>query len=212
MAGLYEEPVGPMGALYTNHPIIRQSAAQRMVPKAGPIFPNAMTSWSQFGPALENYAKTNFPIDSPEAVHKAAFDAALGVGPIAAGMTKIQGVSKPDDISSLVDLLKKNDPMRSLVEKQRALHGLRAAMRDPVTGKVYTGWSHQAAIESAPKWKPGMSEVESGVWGRLSHEWDKATPNAGFVDQSGKFIPRDEAERMWGVLTMEDVRDALKKK
>ena len=92
---------------------------------------------------------------------------------------------------------------RKIIELQRELEGMRAAMRDPVTGKIYTSWSHQQAIESVPK-------DEGDVWGRLHSEWDKRTENSGFVDKAGKFISRDEANKRWAVLTMEDVRDARK--
>ena len=91
-----------------------------------------------------------------------------------------------------------------LLSRQRGVEGLRAAMRDPQTGKVYTGYSHQAAIESVPK------SDTTGAWGRLSSEWDRETPNTGFIDRSGNFISRDEAEKRFGVSTMEDIRDLRK--
>lgn len=91
-----------------------------------------------------------------------------------------------------------------LLARQRGAEGLRAAMRDPQTGKVYTGYSHQAAIESVPK------SDTTGAWGRLSSEWDRETPNTGFIDRSGNFISRDEAEKRFGVSTMEDIRDLRK--
>ncbi len=90
------------------------------------------------------------------------------------------------------------------VEKQRALEGMRAAMRDPQTGTVYTGWSHQGAINSVPKGET------TGAWGRLSAEWDQGTDNTGFIDAAGNFISRTEAEKQFGVSTMEDIRDAKK--
>lgn len=74
-------------------------------------------------------------------------------------------------------------------------------MRDPQTGEVYTGWSHQSAIESVPK------SDKTGAWGRPHSEWDQCTENAGFVDSKNFFISRSQAEELWGVLTMEDVRD-----
>lgn len=96
------------------------------------------------------------------------------------------------------------DPYASRLEKQRALEGLRAAMRDPETGKIYTGRSHQGAIDSIPP------SDKSGAWGRLSGEWDRGTDNTGFVNSKGEFISRTEAEKNWHVSTMEDVRDAIK--
>jgi hypothetical protein len=96
-----------------------------------------------------------------------------------------------------------------ILEKQRAIEGLRAAIRDPETGKVYTGQSHMSAIESTPAY--GSPNFEEGLYGRLYNEWDNATDNVGFIDRAGRFITRREAEANWGITTMEDRRDALKR-
>ena len=93
-----------------------------------------------------------------------------------------------------------------ILQTQRELEGLRAAMRDPQTGKIYIGSSHQAAINRVPP------DDASGAWGRLSDAWYHATEDTGFVNRAGDFISRSEAERRWGVLTIEDVRDELKRK
>lgn len=91
-----------------------------------------------------------------------------------------------------------------ILREQRELEGLKAAIRDPATGVVYSGWTHQQAIESVP------IGDDSGAWGRLSTEWHEETPNSGFIDRDGQFISRDEAGTRWSVLTMEDIRDRLK--
>lgn len=91
-----------------------------------------------------------------------------------------------------------------LLRTQRELEGLRPAMRDPKTGKIYVGSSHQAAINQIP-WND-----ETGAYGRLFDAWDKATEDAGFIDRDGNFVSRDEAAKRWDVLTIEDVRDRLK--
>ena len=92
-----------------------------------------------------------------------------------------------------------------ILSQQRELEGLRAAMRDPKTGKVYVGSSHKAAIDTVPQ------SDDTGIWGRLSDEWYNSTENSGFVDtRTGQFISRDEAARRWDVLTIEDVRDKLR--
>ena len=71
------------------------------------------------------------------------------------------------------------------VEKERQVQGLRAAIKDPETGKIYSGYSHQAAIEQAPKpftpeWEKVALKISStkstedyawlGAVGEL-HEW-----------------------------------------
>lgn len=124
-----------------------------------------------------------------------------------------EGIAK-ESWNNAVEYQKKIDAKSAwdeIIQKQRKLEGMKAAIRDPVTGKVYTGWSHQAAIETAPKWNAKLSEQEQGVWGRLSNEWDRSTENSGFIDSDGNFISRDEAEKQFGVSTMEDIRDARKK-
>lgn len=101
------------------------------------------------------------------------------------------------------------DDWQKRVEKQRQLSGLRAAIKDPETGKIYSGWSHQAAIDKAPMHGTPEYEKDSGVWGRLSSEWDRSTDNVGFLDERGNFVSRSQAEKKWGILTMEDRKDAL---
>lgn len=127
---------------------------------------------------------------------------------IAAPVAEVPPVSRTEAVAE-IETLEQSEWDR-ILEKQRKLEGLKAAIRDPLTGKIYTGWSHQAAINSAPQWKPGMGDIESGIWGRLSTAWDRETDDSGFVDSEGNFITRDEAEKSFGVLTMEDVRDARK--
>jgi hypothetical protein len=72
-----------LGAATVNPLMARQVAKWMSSPKAGPILPRALTSWEELGPALDAYLKKNFPTDSPEAVSKAAFNTAMGVGPLA---------------------------------------------------------------------------------------------------------------------------------
>lgn len=117
-------------------------------------------------------------------------DIATGIKGIGTMLPAMAGMAKMDDI----------------IARQRLAEGLRAAIRDPETGKLYIAGTHQAAIEKAPAWD---ADPNPGTWGRLSYEWDQATDNVGFVNKDGKFISRDEAERQMGVSTVEDVRDLL---
>lgn len=89
-----------------------------------------------------------------------------------------------------------------ILRRQREAEGLRAAIRDPETGEIFTGGSHRSVIASAPR----GDGPEGNVWSRLSTEWDRDTPNVGFVDRQGRFVTRDEAERRFGGATMEDIR------
>ncbi len=91
-----------------------------------------------------------------------------------------------------------------LLELQRKAEGWIAAIKDPKTGKVYSGYSHKSAINSVPK--------GDDAWGRLEVEWDRATDNVGFLDKNGDFISRDTADKMLSIKTMEDRKDLLEGK
>lgn len=84
-----------------------------------------------------------------------------------------------------------------ILNKQRELEGLIPAIRDPKTGKIYTGYSHRDAIDSTL-----MSSRPYSKWG-----YD--TQNVGFITRAKVFITRDEAEERWNVATIEDVRNEL---
>lgn len=71
-----------------------------------------------------------------------------------------------------------------LLERQRFLEGIRAAVRAP-DGKVYQGSSHTDAAAKAPAGE------------RLIY---------GFTDQRGRFITRSQADRDFGFQTMEEAR------
>lgn len=106
----------------------------------------------------------------------------------------------------------KKETWEQILQKQRQVEGLRAAIKDPQTGKVYTGWTHQAAIEKAPKYGTKEWEHDPDAWGRLSSEWDKETNNVGFIDKDGNFITREDAGKNWGIYTVEDAKDFLRKR
>ena len=61
-----------------------------------------------------------------------------------------------------------------------------AAIRDPQTGRVYTGRTHADALD--------MVDREKGSWARLQDAWDRGDPSvAGFQTRSGRYVTRDEA-------------------
>lgn len=78
----------------------------------------------------------------------------------------------------------------SIMVKQRAFEGFTAAVRDPETGEIYTGPSHRQAIAFAP--------ADPALRARLARavDQDASMKNVGFLDQNGKFITRDRAERI----------------
>jgi hypothetical protein len=87
-----------------------------------------------------------------------------------------------------------------MLARGREIQGLKAAIRDPQTGEIYTGYSHQAAINKG-----------GDAGGRLSWEWSEETNNVGFVTKDGEFISRGEANNRLGFgYTMEDARDFLR--
>jgi len=88
------EPQGLMGALYANPLLMRQVANQR----ASNPRPD-VTDLFGYGPSWQTYAQNfqqnlaqNYPIDSAENVRNAAFNAALGAGPL---MTIFKGGNIP---------------------------------------------------------------------------------------------------------------------
>lgn len=91
----------------------------------------------------------------------------------------------------------------------REVSGLRAAIRDPQDGTIYTGSSHLSAIAHAARNAPAKGPG-AGLYSRLHEEWDKGSDNTGFVDQGGNFISRTEVEKRWNIATMEDARDFLR--
>ena len=101
--------------------------------------------------------------------------------------------------------LHKANEYERLLTLQRLTDGMKAAIKDPVSGKIYSGWTHQGIINALPNMK--QKGFVEGLWGRLSDEWDKSTDNVGFLDKEGKFITRSEADKRFHIQTMEDLRD-----
>lgn len=93
------------------------------------------------------------------------------------------------------------DDYKRILAKQRELEGLKAAVLDPETGEIYTGDSHIMAAESSPK---------GDIRKRVMKAWDEGSDEVGFVTSNGEFVTRQQASRMFGVETMEDV--AMKNK
>lgn len=90
----------------------------------------------------------------------------------------------------------KPEEYQRILSEQRQLEGLKAAVRDPETGEIFTGESHIEAAESAPDGDLGF---------RVMKEWNDGTDNVGFLDYEGKFISRTEAEKQYQVGNIEDI-------
>jgi hypothetical protein len=76
-----------------------------------------------------------------------------------------------------------------LLKSQRAAEGMKAALRDPTTGAVYTGLTHADAFKKAP---PDVQArlreyVVGGNFDRTTH--------AGFIGPDGKWLSRYEASQ-----------------
>jgi predicted ABC-type ATPase len=80
-----------------------------------------------------------------------------------------------------------------LMAKVRALEGTRAALKDPQTGKIYTGSTHGAAYRSAPP--DAQERMKPYIY---DGNFAKARI-AGFLDDNDKWMRRDEAEAKYGV-------------
>jgi hypothetical protein len=95
------------------------------------------------------------------------------------------------------------------LKRGREIQGLRAAIRDPETGDIFTGYSHQSIINTLPL--PEQPDYVEGRYGRMQQAWDESTADVGFVTKDGEFISRDQAnERLGFGYTMEDARDFLR--
>jgi len=86
---------------------------------------------------------------------------------------------------------------KKILELQKATEGMIAAIKDPKTGKIYTGFSHQSIIDNVKD-----NEVASRLWKEQLYD-----DNSGFIDKNGKFLNRNEAEKQYQILTMEDLKD-----
>jgi len=98
-----------------------------------------------------------------------------------------------------------------IIQIQRETEGMRAAIIDPKTKRMYTGYSHQSIINSCPH-EPMGKFPELNLYGRLSREWDNMTKNVGFVNKNGEFMSRYETEKLYRISTMEDLKDIHKQK
>lgn len=99
-----------------------------------------------------------------------------------------------------------NAEWEAMVEQERAFQGLQAAVRDPTTGKIYTGRFHQQAWQKlSDEGRAAIyKESEKSHSGELQGEhfglnWEG--PNIGFVLPGGKFIPRTEMEKILAPLS-----------
>ena len=93
-----------------------------------------------------------------------------------------------------------------LLQKQRSVEGLQAAVRDSKTGNIYTGTSHEAAGDRVP-YSADATDPNYGIRQRTQKSLWENTDDVGFVTNTGEFISRDEANEQMGILTMEDARD-----
>jgi hypothetical protein len=70
----------------------------------------------------------------------------------------------------------------------------KAAIRDPATGRIYTGMEHSEAAKKA----------EAAGVKFLGGSLDPA--HTGFLDKDGTFYTRAETEREWGFKTSADLK------
>ena len=110
-------------------------------------------------------------------------------------------ITQPRDASGKVMFAKRKPSYEQIIAMQRATEGYKAAIKDPKTGKVYSGWTHQSAMDTVP------TKDKTGTYSRLYNEWDQSTDNVGFVDKEGSFVSRSETEKNYGVSTVEDLKD-----
>ena len=74
-----------------------------------------------------------------------------------------------------------------------------AAIKDPETGRVFTGRSHGLAIDSALRVGPAMARRVLAVIAV------PGSPFQGFVDDKGNFYSRQEAKAKFGFSTSQEM-------
>ena len=81
---------------------------------------------------------------------------------------------------------------------------IRAAIRDPKTGKVYTGESHSTILDE-------MEDIFPAVFVRLRKIYVAegslpASENVGFIGDDTVLLNRSEAQKKWGVYYSHDIK------
>jgi len=88
----------------------------------------------------------------------------------------------------------KEERWAQLVSEGRMSEGMVAAIKDPQSGKVYTGDFHNMIAESQKK----NPEVYGRLWKALESERDKPSKLVGFINDAGEFMTRKEADAYFG--------------
>jgi hypothetical protein len=83
------------------------------------------------------------------------------------------------------------------------LRGFKAAVKDPTTGKVHTGDSHAQVMEKVLGDAASSRETKRAVMRAVASNDE----NTGFVDPSGAFITRAEAQAKYGFSRSEEMRE-----
>lgn len=90
-----------------------------------------------------------------------------------------------------------------IISTQREIEGIKAAIRDPETNKVYTGYTHREIMDQLGDelGKERMKEIINS----------NNKSNIGFLNENGKFMPRNETENKFGISTVEDLKNLRSK-
>jgi len=106
-----------------------------------------------------------------------------------------------------------DDEYQRLLEQGRKLEGLKAAVRDPLTGKIMTGRDHNAAFYSHDKdaqarIKATLTPGRDPVTNVATNRWNYEGPNVGFT-RGGSFFSRQQVEDMLKARDDQDLSEAL---
>jgi len=88
------------------------------------------------------------------------------------------------------------------------MNKIQAAIRDPATGKIYSGPSHAHIIDD-------MEDEDNATAARLRKTYTSAAsyPEAehvGFIDEDGVFLNRKQSLKKFGVFDSSDLRRVLR--
>lgn len=102
----------------------------------------------------------------------------------------------PEDADHLVLLDRLDDETRNVIP-------LKAAIQDPKTGKIYPGQIGDHHKDIAAKIEdPELKKVAYNAADKNEN------PAGGFVDSSGNFLSRDQAQKQYGIHTSQQLDDA----
>lgn len=94
------------------------------------------------------------------------------------------------------------EELQQMKNSKPELKDFKAAIKDPETGKMFTGPSHADAADGC-----FQTETDPEVKRRVRKALMAASSSTGFVDGSGTFFTREETKTKWGFKSSDELRE-----